>query len=189
MAISVPARRLTLDEFLALPEAEPPLELEPDGTVAEKVSPKGRHSTLQYTLTAHINRFAQPVRLAFAFPELRVTFGGVSRIPDVAVYRWDRVPRTPDGRVADDFLTPPDMAVEIVSPDQRVTALIRRCLWYVANGVRIALLVDPHDESVLLFRAGADMVVLRGADAIDLTDVLPRFTHTVGELFNALTLD
>ena len=37
--------RMTLTEFLALPEEKPALEYE-NGEVTQKVSPKGRHSAL-----------------------------------------------------------------------------------------------------------------------------------------------
>ncbi len=61
----------TLEEFLKLPEDEPALEFE-DGKVIQKVSPKGQHSMLLGTFTRRINRFAQPRKLAFAFPERKL---------------------------------------------------------------------------------------------------------------------
>ncbi len=109
-------------------------------------------------------------------------------MPDVAVYRWERVPVTERGRVANRFYEPPDVAIEIVSPEQSVNALVRRCLWYVANGVGLALLVDPSDESVLSFRPGQAPRPLAGADRIDLNEILPGFALTVGVLFESLRL-
>src|SRR5579864_7186064 len=77
-------RRLTLDEFLALPEEKPALELESDGTVVRKASPQGQHSRLQLAICERINRFAESRRLALAFLELRVLFGGAAYVPDVS---------------------------------------------------------------------------------------------------------
>src|SRR6266566_3838122 len=82
---------------------------------------------LQLILCERINRIAERSRLALAFPELRVVFGGAAYVPDVSVYRWARIPRTPDGRVANVFGAPPDVAIEIVSPEQSTNALLRRC--------------------------------------------------------------
>lgn len=48
------------------------------------------------------------------------------------------------------FLPLPDLIVEIASPGQSISALVRRCLWYVQEGVAVALLVDPDDRSVLV---------------------------------------
>jgi Uma2 family endonuclease len=179
---------MTLKEFLALPEEEPALEYE-EGVARQKVSPKGRHSALQAALVERINHFAKPRRLAYAFPELRATFAGRSYVPDVAVYRWERIPSRPDGTVADDILTPPDLAVEIASPEQRLAGLIRRCLWYVQHGVQIALLVDPDDESVLLFRPGVEAQAFHGEELIDLADLLPGCRFTARELFAALRIE
>jgi Uma2 family endonuclease len=135
-----------------------------------------------------LNRMARPVKLAHAFPELRATFGGRSYVPDVGVYRWERIPRTPHGSVAHDFFEPPDVAVEIASPEPSVNALVRRCLWYVANGVRVGLLVDPDDEPVVVFRPGAPPAALRGADGLDFSDVLPGLRLRAEQVFEPLRL-
>ncbi len=65
--------------------------------------------------------------------------------------------------------------------------LIDRCRWYVENGVRIALLLDPDDSTIRDFRPGAEPVVLRSGDVLDLGAVLPGFTLDVGALFDVLT--
>jgi Uma2 family endonuclease len=185
--MAIAGQRLLLDEFLRLPEEEPALEYI-DGMVIQKVSPQGQHSTLQGVLIDRFNRFAGPRRLAYAFGELRATFGGRSPVPDVSLYRWERIPRNSAGEVENRFVEPPDLAVEIVSPDQSVTALFRRCLWYVENDVRIALLVDPDDRSVIVFRGSDRPTACRGDDRLDLDEVLPGFQLTVRELFGALKL-
>jgi Uma2 family endonuclease len=179
-------RRMTLEEFLALPEEKPALEFEADGTVTQKMSRKGRHSALQTYFLEVVNRFAIQRRLAIAFPELRTVFGGAAYVPDVSVYLWERVPRDASGRVADDFVEPPDIAIEVVSPGQRVNALVRRSVWYIDHGVRLALVVDPDDESVLIFRSGQQPQVAREHDGVDLTDVLPGFGLTAEQIFAAL---
>ncbi len=179
---------LTLDEFLALPEQKPALEYA-DGRVTRKVAPKGRHSTLQAELVERINRVARPQRAARAWPELRTTFAGKSYVPDVVVYRAERIPRTATGEIPDDVGTAPDIAIEIVSPRQSVTSLVRRCLWYVANGVAAALLVDPADRSVIIFRPGGRTVARRGDDEVDLGDLVPELRFRVQELFDSLNAD
>lgn len=185
--MAIVQQHLTLEEFLKLPEEKPALEFE-DGLVSQKVSPKGQHSTLQWSICNLLNRLTIERRSAMAFPELRSTYGGHSYVPDVSVYTWDRIPRTADGKVANDFFEPPDIAIEIVSPEQSVNRLIKRCLWYLEHGVRIALLVDPQDESVLLFRPGTGPVPLSGSDRIALDDVLPGFELTVEALFATLKI-
>jgi len=183
--MAVAPTRLTIEEFLRLPEEKPALEFA-DGVVTQKVSPKGRHGILQGELVEQFNRHGVPGKLARANPELRTTFAGESLVPDVAVYRWERLPVDPDGRISDDFTQPPDITIEIVSPEPSVNALVRGCVWYVANGVQMALLVDPSDESVLAFQPESQATPWRSSDRIDLGSVLPNLGLTVDELFAAL---
>ena len=186
--MAITQRRMTLEEFLELPEEEPALEYW-DGMVTQKVSPKNKHGRLQWQLATLINLFSEPRKLAMAIPEARTTFAGASPVPDVVVYTWGRLPRDPDGELADDNVEPPDIAIEIVSPGQSASKLLQRCRWYVDNGVRIALLVNRRDRSVTRVRPGGDTMVLRGPDRIDLDPVLPDFAPTVQELFDSLRLD
>lgn len=183
--MAVTQTHMTIDEFLKLPEEEPALEFE-DGTVSQKVSPKGKHSRLQSEFEDHVRHPSEARKLAMAFPEIRTSFSGRSYVPDVAVYRWDRIPRDADGSIANDFVDPPDIAVEIVSPQQSVTALVRKCVWYVDHGVKIAVLIDPDDESVFLFRPGQPPEVLGSNDRIALDEVLAEFDLTVRKLFDSL---
>jgi Uma2 family endonuclease len=178
-------RRLSLEEFLALPEEEPALEYV-EGLVTQKMSPKQRHGRLQGAICTHFNLFAEPRKLGLAFPELRVTFAGASFVPDVSFFRWERLVLTAGGELADDVFIAPDIAVEILSPGQSVASQEQRCRLYVANGVQVALFVNPDARGVRSFRPGAPPVESRENDVIDLDDVLPGFRLTAAELFASL---
>jgi Uma2 family endonuclease len=115
--MAVPEQQITLEQFLELPEEEPALEYE-EGWVTQKGPPKGRHAALQLAIANLVNDVTVPNKIARALPELRATYGQLSRVPDIAVYLWDRIPRDAKGRIADDFFDPPDLAIEIVSPGQ-----------------------------------------------------------------------
>ncbi len=177
--------RMTLEEFLALPEEEPALEFE-DGMVTQKVSPKGSHSTLQTWAVEQINVRIRPRKLGLAFTELRASFSGLSRVPDVSVYRWERIPRKANGRIVEDFTEPPDIAIEIASPGQSVNRLIRRCLSFVDAGVLVAVLIDPSDESIVVVRPGRKTNALTAGDTLDLSDIIPDLRLDVAALFESL---
>lgn len=185
--MAIGSRRLTLDEFLALPEEKPALEYL-DGVVTQKVSPKMHHSRIQSVFLEAVNGYGEPSKTALAFTELRVTFFRPrwSPVPDVGVYRWARLPRQPDGKLANDSDVPWDIAVEIVSPEQSHAEQEAKCRRYVANGVEIALMIDPEQEDVIRFGADGSRVELRGSDRIDLDAVLPGFTLTPANLFATL---
>ncbi len=181
------AGRTTLGEFLERPEIDekPYLEFD-DGVVTQKVSPTTSHNGVQADLVMRFNLHSVPRQLGRAFPEQRVSFAGASRVLDVAYFTWDRIPTNADGDLEDIVHYPPDLAVEIFSPGQTVRRLIERCRWYVDNGVRVALFVHPYRRFIMIFRPGSDPVELRGADRIDLGDVIPGFSLAVDELFASL---
>jgi Uma2 family endonuclease len=186
--MAITRQGLTLEDFLRLPEQKPALEYEADGTVTQKVAPQGYHSRIQTKLSAWLNDHAEPDELAMAFSELRTTYAGASYVPDVAVYRWERIPWDANGKIPKVFLLPPDAAIEIRSPEQSRSSQVRRCEWYVAHGVEIALLVEPEHETVRVFRPGATPALLQAADQIDFGPILPDLQLGVDELFGWLRM-
>jgi len=113
-------KKLTLEEFLKLPETKPASEYI-DGRIIQKPLPQGKHSTIQGELVSAINALVKSRRIALALPELRCTFGGRSIVPDVAVFAWERIPLDENGDVANVFQAAPDWTIEILSPDQSQT--------------------------------------------------------------------
>jgi Uma2 family endonuclease len=188
MALSRKAQPITLEEFLYWPERKPALEYV-DGEVVQKVPPSTPHSALQYDFCALVNNFARPRRLAWAFPEHRSTYAGRSTVPDVTVYTWDRVPRDAERRLATRVFTPPDIAVEIRSPDQAFQSSLVQCLWYVANGVRLSIAIDPGELLLVAFRPGVEPLVFENEGLLDLGDVIPGFRLDVGALLAPLDPD
>lgn len=185
--MAVNAASMTLVRFLELPEEEPALEFFA-GQVSQKDWPLGWHSRLRQTFLERITGFAEPRKLGLAFPELRVTFAGASVVPDISVYRWGRIPLDERGRIADDFWDPSDVTIQITLPRQSPNAHVRRCLWYLENGVTIALLVDPEDQTVLSFRPRQMPHSLVGSDRIEMSEILPGFELTAASLFRSLYL-
>lgn len=183
--MAIQRRPLDLEAFLAQPEREPALEFI-DGAVVQKVAPRPRHSRLQGKLVERFNVYAEPRELALAFPELRTTFAGESHVPDVSVYRWERLPVDANGEFLDECREPPDLAIEITPPGQSVTRLLQVCLWYVEHGVQLALLIDPRERSVLALRPGGLIQAYRRVGQIDLGVAIDGFILDVADLFALL---
>ncbi len=176
---------LTLDEFLALPEEKPALEYR-EGVVTQKVAPRPVHSMLQWEIGVHLDRQLRPQKRGRVLPELRTTYAGESHVPDLTVYRQERVPRDADGRPANEARTPPDLAVEIISPGQAIRELETTCRWYVEHGVAVALLVIPRDETIRAFRPNTPPVVHRRGERIALDEIAPGLHLDVARIFDAL---
>ncbi len=144
----VQAPPLTLNAFLQLAETQPAQEYI-NHRVGQKPMPQGTHSLFQVALCKAIDSAAEPQRIAKAFSELRCVFGGAAIVPDVSVFRWQRIPRQPSGRIANRFESYPDWAIEILSPDQSQTRPLEKLLHCVEHGTELGWLLDPEAESIL----------------------------------------
>jgi Uma2 family endonuclease len=153
---------LTLEAFLALPETKPASEYI-DGKVIQKPMPKGRHSRLQGKLCAMVNQVCEEAKLAYAFPELRCSFGGRSIVPDVAVFMWERISFTSEGDVPDNFEVAPDWTVEILSPEQQPNRVLDNVLHCLDHGSRLGWFIDPDDASILVFLPQQQPTLYRGS--------------------------
>lgn len=144
---------LSLEEFLAMPETKPASEYF-NGEVTQKPMPKGKHSRLQSRLAREIDQFAEDQKIALALTELRCTFAGRSIVPDIAVIRWENLPRDEDGEIADRFDRHPDWSIEILSPDQSMTLVMEKILFCLEHGTELGWIIDPQTKSITVFQSG-----------------------------------
>ena len=137
---------LTLEEFLKLPETKPASEYL-DGEIVQKPMPKTRHSRLQAKLTAAINDVVEGKQIAYAFLELRCTFGGRSIIPDIAVFRWQTIALDENGEPFDTVLMAPIWTIEILSPEQSSNRVIGNILHCLKHGGQLGWLIPAIARS------------------------------------------
>jgi Uma2 family endonuclease len=156
---------LTLEEFLALPETEPASEYI-DGEILKKAMPKGKHSHLQLSLSISINQAASGTKIAYAWPELRCSFGDRSIVPDIAVFEWRNIPFDTDGEVPNDFLIPPDWIIEILSPDQSSNRVTQKILHSLQHGTKLGWMLDPSDRSIVVFLPNQQPIFFEGGDRL-----------------------
>jgi Uma2 family endonuclease len=184
--VQTPIRSMTLAEFLAIPETNPASEYI-DGQIIQKPIPQGKHSIIQRQLLFAIDPVLSDVGIAQAFPELRCNFSGRSIVPDVAVFESHRIPENERGDVANVFEITPDWTIEILSPGQSTTKVLRNIKHCVAHGAQMGWLIDPEDRSVIVIGAGQTF------DAIDEPNAIlpvPEFARaiqlTIGDIFGWL---
>jgi Uma2 family endonuclease len=118
-----------------------------DGEVVERSMRDYLHSRAQALLIVFFEALRRRLSV-YACPELRLKLReGLYLIPDVAVF-WPAPPR--EGVPA----TPPLIAIEVLSPDDRLSAVRERLEEYRAWGVRHVWLVDPHARRMYSCDAG-----------------------------------
>lgn len=156
------------------------------GRPLQKVSPTRSHSLLQSAMLMALNAWAGKRGEVGAEWRFRVTPPGKPArplVPDVAYIAVERL-RGLDG---DDLEVPrlsPDVAVEILSPDDRRPDVDDKIATYLAAGSALVVIVDPrkrtvelHDDtSVILLREGETLTHVR----------LPGFALSISKLFGTI---
>jgi Uma2 family endonuclease len=189
MATLTPTKpKITLEEFLQLPETKPYSEYI-DGQVELKPMPQGQHSTLQIRLGTMINEFVLPKKIAHAFTELRCNFATRSLVPDISVFAWDRLPKDEKGRIANRFDTYPDWVIEILSPEQSANKVIRKIMFCLNEGTQLAWLIDPEDESVMIFKPQQFPEIKAEEEILPVLDILQDLQLSAKEMFSWLSID
>jgi Uma2 family endonuclease len=143
------AAALTLEAFLQLPETKPAQEFI-NGQIHPKPMPEGEHSLLQGTFICKVNNRMKDDKIAIALPELRCTFGGRSMVPDVAVFTWDRLPKTESGRIGNQFTIAPNWTIEILSPGQSNTIVLEKILHCLDHGTEMGWMLDLEAETLFV---------------------------------------
>ena len=180
--------KISLEEFLLLPETEPANEYI-DGQIYQKAMPQGKHSTLQIKFSSAINQVGKPQKLAFAFPELRCSFGGCAVVPDLAVFEWSRIPLNSQGEIENRFEMAPDWIIEILAPDQSSTRVINKILFCLKNKTQLGWLIDPEERLVLVFQPQQEPEAKENQDILPVLDVLSGLQMSAADLFGLLSFD
>jgi Uma2 family endonuclease len=94
------------------------------------------------------------------------------RAPDVAFVARERT-HLCTGRGFPDLA--PDLAVEVLSPDDRPGEVLEKVGDWLTAGCRLVWVVDPTRRSGTVYRADGTIALLGGREAFDGEDVLPGF--------------
>jgi Uma2 family endonuclease len=102
------------------------------------------------------------------------------RAPDIAFVRAARGPGPERGY----FPGAPDLAVEVLSPDDRPGYVREKVAEWLEAGARTVWVVDPRTRTVAVHAPAEDPRVRGESDTLDGGDVLPGFTLAVRDLFS-----
>jgi Uma2 family endonuclease len=127
-----------------------------DGEARRKVSPRSRHSRVQWLMGMLLERCGAEFGMAGTEWDFRI--GLVDRsnsflVPDVAFVSFDRL-RAIDRKEREQPPIAPDIAVEVWSPKNDRAFLNRKIAKYLANGSSLVLDVDPRRRTIDAHAAG-----------------------------------
>jgi Uma2 family endonuclease len=175
--------RMTPEQFEELSDAQG-LELI-DGIVKEK-NMGSENGAIQTLISHYLNVVVLPAKLGRVldaegmyqcFPRRPKSV----RKPDVSFIRQDRLP---DGRVPRGICKfGPDLAVEVVSPNDTYEEVEEKLADYFDAGVPLVWIVTPKTRTVLVYQADGTARRLRDTDDLTADPVIPGFKVRIANLF------
>jgi Uma2 family endonuclease len=182
--MSTEVQLMTAEALLALPRGQFRYELI-NGEL-KKMSPTGHeHGRITIRLTVPL---AQHIRNR-GLGELYAAETGFQlssnpdtvRAPDIAFVRQTRVEEV--GDAPGYWPGAPDLAVEVVSPNDRISEVEEKVAEWLEAGARMIWVVSPKLHTVTVYRSLTDIETLTEKDTLDGGDVVPGFSIAVAEIF------
>lgn len=103
------------------------------------------------------------------------------RAPDAAFISKRRAEQV--GRTVKYWPGAPDLAVEVISPNDTFHEVQDKALEWLTAGATAVLVIDPAKQTATVYRGKGDVHVHSAEDTLDLGDAVPGFILVVAELF------
>jgi Uma2 family endonuclease len=173
---------MTAEEFSALSDSRG-MELD-DGRLVEKpigTNRAGIGSYLLFLIAAYLRD--HPIGRVFAEMPYRCYPKYPNRIrkPDVSFLRHGRLPASPLPEPG--ITAPPDLAIEVMSPNDLASEIERKVREYIEAGVRLVWVIYPETRTLRIHRADGTIAQADERGTVSGEDVLPGFQFVVGDLF------
>ena len=153
----------------------------------KKMTPAGfKHGQLVVNLTVPLGAFVKQEQLGVvlgAETGFRLASNPDTVLaPDIAFIKHDRL--TPADETEKFWPGAPDLAVEVLSPNDTVYEVEEKVAIWLSSGTKMVWVVNPKLRSIHVHRSGASIQTLAEGDVLDGLDVIPGFRLDVAELFN-----
>ncbi len=184
--VQTPIKHITLEEFLSLPDTKPASEYI-DGQIIQKPMPQGHHSIIQLKMAVKLDAALASPGIAESFTELRCVFGDRALVPDLSVFESSRVPTDAEGKIENVFLIAPDWTIEILSPSQSATKVLKNINHCLDYGTQMGWLIDPESASITISRTSHNILIIDELSAVlPVPDFAQSIQLTVAEIFGWL---
>src|SRR5689334_22080749 len=176
----------TLISVEAFDRLEEPDELSyelDEGELVVMTKPRPLHNRIAERLFRALDRYLEshPVGEALIFEYLFVLGPNIKRASVVSFLRAERAKQIDPNA---DIPGAPDLAVEVLSPTDTVSAMRRKIRQYFADGAQYVWVVYPDTREVEVWHEAArPQVVLQDTDFLEAPGLLPEFRLRVGDLF------
>jgi len=187
IAATTPLTAEAFAAFIARPEnADRWFELE-RGEIIELPPPKKPHGIVCGNVARLLGNFAITAKIGYVTTNDAgyITERGPDSVrgPDVAFWSDREVIDPNDPHYTE---TPPMVAVEVLSPDDRINRVNKKISEYLNSGVREVWVIDPVSRDIAIHRAGTGSQFLTDEHELQGGDVLPGFRCQVSDVFHSL---
>jgi Uma2 family endonuclease len=175
---------MTAEELLLLPDDGSRYELI-EGEL-KQMSPAGHnHGRIIMRLAAPLARHTEEHELGEVYAAetgfLLRTDPDTVRAPDIAFAKQERVDAV--GETKSYWPGAPDLAVEVVSPNDRVSEIEEKVKEWLDAGTSLVWIVSPKLHAVTVYRSLTDIVILTEKDMLDGGEIVPGFLYPIAKLF------
>jgi Uma2 family endonuclease len=186
----VQEKLLTIEEFAALPDDGRKYELVRGVLVekdAEMPGAKPIHNILASLIVHFLFNHILPQDLGIVSTELGCVLSTETttvRFPDVAFVSKARLPQ-PD--LTQYIPIAPDLAIEIVSPNDTANEVAAKVMEYLQAGTVLVWVIYTDLQTVYVHQSNNDVRIVDINGTLDGGDVMPGFKLALRELFKGLT--
>jgi Uma2 family endonuclease len=181
--MSIATRLMTADEYAALPDTGFPTELV-RGVLITMNPPRLRHGFVCANVSFLFRTYARQHHCGRVF----CNDSGVitERDPDtvrgaaVAYYSYQRLPK---GELPGYSPTPPEVVVEVLSPDDRPGRVAAKVQEYLTIGVSAVVVLDPEIETAHVYHPNQPAEELAAEEELRLDVISPEFRTLVSAFF------
>jgi Uma2 family endonuclease len=175
---------LTAEEFAERPDPGYPEELV-RGRIVPMSMPKPRHGQICSRVDRILGNHVEDRDLGQVLSNDTgvITQRGPDTVrgADVSYYSFARVPKGPlPNRYLD---TPPDLIVEVLSPDDRWPKVLAKVAEYLEAGTTVVIVLDDQRRQAHVYRADGATQILGADDALSVAELFGEFAVRVGRFF------
>jgi Uma2 family endonuclease len=176
--------KMTAEELLGLTDDGKRYELV-DGELREMAPAGARHGRVAMKLASRLDRHVEVNRLGMVLAAetgFRISRNpDTVRTPDVSFVARERIP--PEGPPEGYWDLAPDLAVEVVSPNDTAAQVQSKVQMWLEYGVRLVWVVYPKTRAIMAHKSLKEITTFTAEDTLDGGQVVSGFECAVAEIF------
>lgn len=182
--MSVEVQSMTVEELLRMPDDGFRYELIKGELI--KMAPAGHeHGGIAINIAVPLGVYVKKHRLGRVFAAetgfILETGPDTVRAPDTAFVCRERLK---EGRGVEGYWPgPPDLAVEVISPNDTYREVEEKVFEWLDTGCRAVIAINPRPRTATIYRSRSNIVQLTEKETLTCEEVVPGWSMPVKELF------